>query len=67
MSDEQLDMFTVLLEYIQNGDCSIRVYRSFYPSCNFTSKDSEYIENNSTYYASIMLDTFRYLLCSKLC
>ena len=56
-------MLTVLLEYIQNGDCSIRVYRSISLTCNLTGKDFQYTENNFTYYAGIMLDAFRYLLC----
>ena len=56
-------MLTVLLEYIQNGDCSIKVYRSFSLTCNLTGKDFQYTENNYTYYADIMLDAFRYLLC----
>ena len=46
---------------------SIRVYRSLYPICNLTGKDSQYTKNNSTYYAGIMLNAFFNLLCSKLC
>ena len=53
-------MLTVLLEY---GDCSIRVYRSFSLTCNLTSENFQYTKNNYIYYASIMLDAFRYLLC----
>ena len=49
-------MLTVLLEYLQNGDCSIRVYQSFSLTCSLTSKDFQYTESNYTYHASIMLD-----------
>ena len=35
-------MLTVLLEYNQNGDRSIRVYRSFSLTCNLTGKDFRY-------------------------
>ena len=56
-------MLTVLLEYIQNGDCSIRVYQSISLTCKLTGKDFQYTENNFTYYAGIMLDAFRCLLC----
>ena len=54
-------MLTVLLEYIQNDECSIRVYRSISLTCNLTGKDFQYTENNYTYYAGIMLDAFMYL------
>ena len=48
-----ISMLSVLLEYNNYGECFIRVYRSLLIFL--------------TYYAGIMLDAFRYLLCSKLC
>ena len=45
-------MLIVLLEYID----------LFSLTCNLIGKD---FQNNYTYYASIMLDFFRYLLCCR--
>ena len=36
-------LVTVLLEYIHNGDCSIKVYQCFSLTCNLIGKDFQYI------------------------
>ena len=48
---------------IRVTDCSIRVYRSFCDSY-FDKQEFILLHKYSTYYASIMLNAFRHLLCS---
>ena len=56
-----------LIEQSAVNDCSIRVYRSFLRFIILYARIYSMAHKNSAYYASIMLNAFRHLLCSKLC
>ena len=52
------------VSYLIVIDCSIRVYQSFLCDMYF---DKQVLHRCSIYYASIMVNAFRHLLCSLLC